>query len=209
MSTAPAPRLPLKAVVGLAISAALLLAAVGLEIYNYRKRYSVITEQLPVGIDEDLLTAVPPETPLPTVEDLTPKPTQSIPQLARPGMPAGHPGVPMPSPAQPTPSAPPTPAGEDPRVAAGRAAVIQHKCNTCHSLDGTPLISTSFRRLFGKQSKLVDGSSVTVDAAYIRESILDPNAKKVLGPSVPMQSYAGLISDAEIEAIVAFIESLK
>jgi mono/diheme cytochrome c family protein len=58
---------------------------------------------------------------------------------------------------------------------------------------------------------LDDGSTVTVEDEYIRESIVDPNAKVVEGfsPSVMPQSYGDVLSDEDIEAIIAFIKSLQ
>lgn len=203
----PAPgnaRLPLKAVIGLAISAVLLVTAVVLEIYSQHQRHAVITEQGPVGADDPILQPVPPDTPLPTPKDLAPE-TQAVarPGLTRPGMPPGHPGGPM---ALPEPGVGPA-AGGDAQVARGLAAIQKFKCNTCHSLDGSKLASTSFKGLYGKHSTLIDGSSVLVDDAYIRESILNPKAKIVAGPAVPMPPFAGQITEAEIEAIIAYLKA--
>ena len=52
----------------------------------------------------------------------------------------------------------------------------------------------------------------TVDEAYLRESILQPSAKVVEGyerGESGMPSYAGVLTDSQIESIVLFIKSLK
>ena len=50
------------------------------------------------------------------------------------------------------------------------------------------------------------------DSAYIRESILDPSAKIVTGyerGEYAMPSYAGALTDSQIESLVLFIQTLK
>ena len=53
---------------------------------------------------------------------------------------------------------------------------------------------------------------VIADEAYLRESILEPAAKIVSGyerGESGMPSYAGVLTDAQIESIILFIKSLK
>ncbi len=64
---------------------------------------------------------------------------------------------------------------------AGKLLAQRRGCNQCHSTDGTAGTGPSFKDLFGEQVKLADGSSVTADENYIRESILDPTKKVVSG----------------------------
>ena len=56
---------------------------------------------------------------------------------------------------------------------------------------------------------MADGSSVKVDDNYIRESVVNPQAKVVKGYAPVMPAYAGLLSDREIDAIIEYIKSLK
>lgn len=81
-------------------------------------------------------------------------------------------------------------------------------CVTCHSLDGTPGNGPSFLGVFGHEVTLEDGSTVIADENYIRESILNPKAKLVAGYQAVMPTYQGLLSDGEIDALVAFIKSV-
>jgi cytochrome c oxidase subunit 2 len=93
----------------------------------------------------------------------------------------------------------------------GVAILKNNACNGCHSLDGSMLVSTSFKGLYGKKETVVtDGveRQITVDDAYIRESILDPNKDIVKGFNKGiMRSYKGVINDADINKIIDYLKS--
>jgi cytochrome c oxidase subunit 2 len=57
--------------------------------------------------------------------------------------------------------------------------------------------------------KLADGSTRTVDADYVKTSILHPTAFARPGFPPSMPSFEGQLRDREIDALVAFIASLK
>lgn len=80
-------------------------------------------------------------------------------------------------------------------------------CRGCHSVEQTPL-APRLEGVFGKPVKLGDGSEVLVDENYIRESILNPQAKVVANYQPVMPSYAGQISEEQLAAIVSYIKSL-
>ena len=91
---------------------------------------------------------------------------------------------------------------------AGKAIVAQNGCSGCHSIDGSKLTGPTWRGLFGSEVKLADGSTVKADEAYLIESIHDPNAKVVEGfPANIMPKFS--LTDEQIKAIVAYIETLK
>ncbi len=92
---------------------------------------------------------------------------------------------------------------------AGRKLYEMNGCTQCHSLDGTRKTGPSFKGIFGHEVELADGSTVVVDHDYIRESILEPRAKVVKGFEPVMPPFKGRVSDKEIEAIAAFIQSLS
>jgi cytochrome c oxidase subunit II len=96
-----------------------------------------------------------------------------------------------------------------PPVEAGKLLYHRRGCEQCHSIDGTAGTGPSWKGIYGKQVKLSDGSSVLADDNYIRESILDPQAKIVAGYQPVMSTYKGLVSDDEIAAIIEYIKSLK
>jgi len=91
---------------------------------------------------------------------------------------------------------------------AGRALVAQNGCVACHSIDGSKLTGPTWRGLFGSQVKLSDGTTVSADGAYLTESLVSPNAKVVLGFSGGTMPKFSL-TDAQVKAIVAYIETLK
>ena len=100
--------------------------------------------------------------------------------------------------------------GEDvPLVELGAKVYKAKACLTCHKIDGTPAIGPSFKGRFGTQQKLSDGSTITVDENYLRESILNPNAKNAMGFQPVMPSYQGLLKDREIDAVIEYIKSLQ
>jgi cytochrome c oxidase subunit 2 len=84
-------------------------------------------------------------------------------------------------------------------------------CQACHSLDGTTVVGPTWLGLFGSQVQLTDGTTVTADEVYIRNSILNPNAQVVAGfPSGVMpQNFAEILSEDQINQIIAFIMSLQ
>jgi cytochrome c oxidase subunit 2 len=71
------------------------------------------------------------------------------------------------------------------------------------------LVGPTFKGLWGRKENLEGGGSATVDENYIRESLLQPNAKVVAGYQPLMPSFAGQLSDDDINAIIEFIKSVK
>jgi cytochrome c oxidase subunit II len=81
-------------------------------------------------------------------------------------------------------------------------------CNTCHLENGTGR-GPSLAGLLGKTVKLAGGNSVTADETYIRESIVNPQAKIVAGYQPIMPVFKGLISEDGILQILAYLKTLK
>ena len=81
-------------------------------------------------------------------------------------------------------------------------------CASCHRMDVQgrgPMLAG----VFGKTQKLDNGQEVVADEAYIRESNLDPQAKRVLGfGSVQMPSFRGQVTEEQILQLIAYIRSL-
>src|SRR5262249_53304848 len=80
-------------------------------------------------------------------------------------------------------------------------------CNTCHrgdSLRRAPVLEG----LYGRPVQLSDGRLITADEDYIRESIVDPGAKIVLGWLPIMPSFKGRLSEEGMMQLVAYITSL-
>jgi cytochrome c oxidase subunit 2 len=96
-----------------------------------------------------------------------------------------------------------------PPVQAGEKLYHRRGCAQCHTIDGKAGTGPTWKGLYGKHVKMTDGSSVLADDNYIRESILDPQAKIVAGFDPVMSTYKGLVSDDEITALIEFIKSLN
>jgi cytochrome c oxidase subunit II len=122
------------------------------------------------------------------------------------GSPAPKPVEPPPPPA--TTEAPrPEPARD--AIADGRAVYEHLGCNACHTIDGTARVGPSWKGIWGTEVGLADGRTSVVDAAYVRRSVLTPQADVVQGFPPVMPTFAGNITDAQIAGVVAFIQSLK
>ncbi len=100
----------------------------------------------------------------------------------------------------------------------GKRLATMFGCAACHSVSETAMINVgpTWKGLFGSKRDYVSDKgkkgSLIADAAYIRESILEPNAKKhasFLKSEFAMPSFAGVLSDAQIESLVLYIQSLK
>lgn len=90
----------------------------------------------------------------------------------------------------------------------GEMLFAQKGCTACHQREagGAQLAGPNFSGLFGRQEQLADGTTVTVDEAYVRQSILEPRARVVQGfnpvmPTIPM-------SEQQLDALVAYLRTL-
>jgi cytochrome c oxidase subunit II len=81
-------------------------------------------------------------------------------------------------------------------------------CVTCHLPNGKGR-GPSLVGLIGKKVRLQGGGSVIADEGYIRESILNPQAKLVAGYPPIMSTFKGLISEDGIMQILAYLKSLN
>jgi cytochrome c oxidase subunit II len=97
----------------------------------------------------------------------------------------------------------------EPTAQIGEALYKSKACVTCHSIDGTKLAGPTFKGLWGTQQPLVNAPPVLVDENYVRESILNPQAKIAEGYAPVMPAYQGLLKDKEVQALILYIQSLK
>ncbi|MEX2436361.1 MAG: cytochrome c oxidase subunit II [Balneolaceae bacterium] len=94
-------------------------------------------------------------------------------------------------------------------VELGEALVQRNACLTCHSLDGSELQGPSFQGIWEREEQLQSGETITVDENYIRESILEPNAKIVEGYNPVMPSFSGSLDDRQIDGIIEYLKTVE
>lgn len=91
----------------------------------------------------------------------------------------------------------------------GEQLYKQSGCNACHSLDGSSGVGPSWKGLVGHKVAMQNGEQITADENYIRESILEPQAKIVKGYQPVMPSFKGILSDDDISALIAYMKTLN
>ena len=102
--------------------------------------------------------------------------------------------------------------GKDPKKTPADWGRVQYEtkgCNSCHTLEGTNSKGHSWKGIWGKTETLNNGSKVLVDEAYVRESMMYPQAKIVNGFEPIMPSFQGLLKENQIKGLIAFIQSLQ
>ena len=85
-------------------------------------------------------------------------------------------------------------------------------CVACHTTDGTPKIGPTFKGVFGKRETVIhDGQErqITVDEAFIKQTLMHPEVDRVKGFPPMMPSQQGQLTDKEINEIISYIKSLK
>jgi cytochrome c oxidase subunit 2 len=89
----------------------------------------------------------------------------------------------------------------------GQHLFIKYGCDGCHGGHGT-VRAPSLAGLYGSPVPLSDGSTVTADDRYIRDSILYPRRQVVASFEPVMPSFSGVISEEDLLRLVAYVESL-
>jgi len=99
--------------------------------------------------------------------------------------------------------------GEEPLHERGERVVKAAGCLNCHAVDGKEKIGPNFRGLHGSKVPLEGGTSVTADEEFLRESIVEPGAKVVKGYPNVMPTYKATLSKEDIDAVAAYLKTLK
>lgn len=81
-------------------------------------------------------------------------------------------------------------------------------CITCH-LDTGQGRGPSLKDIIGTTVELQDGSTATVDEAYLRESILNSQARVVKGFQPLMPTFQGLVSEENLAALIEYLKTLS
>ncbi len=93
-------------------------------------------------------------------------------------------------------------------VLAGEKLFAERSCLACHASDGRGR-GPSLNGFFGGKVKLADGSTVTADEEYIRESLFNPSAKIVAGYQPLMPSYQGQLTEEQTLDLISYVKSLQ
>jgi cytochrome c oxidase subunit 2 len=92
-------------------------------------------------------------------------------------------------------------------ASAGEKLFAKLGCVTCH--EGTTPRGPSLRGVFGSEVKLQSGETVVADEEYLRESILNAQAKLVAGYPPLMPLYRNQIKEQDLFTLINYIKSLK
>jgi cytochrome c oxidase subunit 2 len=96
----------------------------------------------------------------------------------------------------------------DPMALAGEKLFTSQGCVGCHVMAGGGL-GPSLKNVFGFDQALDDGTTVPADENYIRESILNSQAKIVKGYAKPSVMPAFQLSDDQVNQLLAYVKSLS
>ena len=92
----------------------------------------------------------------------------------------------------------------------GKEIYKTRACIGCHSLNGTKMTGPTWKGLYGAERVFTDGSKGVADDNYLKESILNSNAKIVKGYAPnQMPAYQGQLTDEDITAVIEFIKTVK
>jgi cytochrome c oxidase subunit II len=100
-------------------------------------------------------------------------------------------------------------AGNTTPAVAGQQLFQTLGCVSCHGANGEGGRGPTLAGLFGRDVRLGNGQTIRADEAYIRESILNPQAKLVEGFGPIMPTFQGQVSEDQLVQLLAFIKSLQ
>jgi cytochrome c oxidase subunit 2 len=81
-------------------------------------------------------------------------------------------------------------------------------CITCHKTDSSGR-GPSLTGVFGSKVTLTDGRTVIADENYLRESIMNSQAKIVQGYQGIMPTFQGQVTEENLMRLIAYIKTLK
>jgi cytochrome c oxidase subunit II len=91
----------------------------------------------------------------------------------------------------------------------GEALFSQLGCVTCHQATADVKgRCPNLHGIWGKTQQMNNGVVVTVDAPYVRESILEPSAKIVAGYENIMPTFSGLVTEEGVQQLVEYVKSI-
>jgi cytochrome c oxidase subunit 2 len=99
-------------------------------------------------------------------------------------------------------------AGGGTMIQRGEQLFTQLACVTCHLTDGSGR-GPSLVGVFGSMVTLDNGTTLTADESYLRESIVNSQAKTVAGYQQLMPTFQGLVNEDGIASLIEYIKSLQ
>lgn len=92
----------------------------------------------------------------------------------------------------------------------GENQFVRNGCNACHAVvPDQVIVGPSLHGVFGRDRTFADGSTAVADENYIRQSIMNPNGQVVEGFPAAMPVFAGRLDDEQMNALLAYIQSLQ
>jgi cytochrome c oxidase subunit 2 len=88
----------------------------------------------------------------------------------------------------------------------GERLFVRLNCVTCHKAGGRGPVLDG---VFGSTVQLKGGGTALADEAYLRESILTPQAKVVEGYKPVMPTFQGQVTETQVLQLIAYIKSLE
>jgi cytochrome c oxidase subunit 2 len=90
---------------------------------------------------------------------------------------------------------------------AGERLFTNLGCITCHNPESKGR-GPSLQGVFGSTIRLKGGGSATANEAYLRESILDPQARVVDGYDPVMPTFRGLVGEEGLMQIIEYLKTI-
>ena len=90
----------------------------------------------------------------------------------------------------------------------GKAVASENGCTNCHTTDGSKSIGPTWQGLAGSEVELEGGTTVTADEAYLRTAIVAARDETVDGFSNIMPVYEDVLTDAEVDDLIAYLQDL-
>ena len=95
----------------------------------------------------------------------------------------------------------------DSLAAQGQRVFYTLGCSGCHAAN-SKIHAPPLDGIYGKPVPLSDGTIVTADDQYLRDSILLPNKQITAGYAPVMPTFQNRISEEDLNAVIAYLKSL-
>ena len=92
---------------------------------------------------------------------------------------------------------------------AGQQLYLSMGCASCHGANAEGGRGPALQGVFNSQTQLNNGQVVKADENYLRESIINPQAKIVSGFGPIMPSFQGQVTEEQLLQLTAYIRSLS